>query len=238
MNILIVDDIMVIRKMVARAAKALDADTFEAGDGEEALQILKETNGKIDLIFLDWNMPKMSGLDFLIHIKKHKDYKDIPVVMTTTVNERENIIKAIQAGASQYLVKPFTQEDIIKKILERIDVSASLRYLFLITTKELIAEITGLEVEENESAGLSEDDGCEFYGQMLVSGQHRILINYTMTREAIESFISFKSGKKSIKFEDKVLLSEYNKFMRQVAKSCLSHTQGYGILSVYIRFCY
>jgi len=228
MNILSVDDIVVVRKMVARAAKSLDADFFEAANGEEALQVLRETGGKIDLIFLDWNMPKMSGLDFLNYIKKQPEYKDIPVVMTTAINERENIIKAVQAGASQYLVKPFTQEDITKKILERIDVSASLRYMFLINTKNLIAEITGSDVEENDIAGPDADDGCDFFGQMLVSGQHRILLIYSMTREALGSLVGWKSGKKADHFTDKMLLSEFNKFMRQISKKCLSHTQGYG----------
>ncbi|NLX91640.1 MAG: response regulator [Firmicutes bacterium] len=228
MNILTVDDIVVARKMVARAAKSLDADVFEAGNGEEALEVLKETRGAIDLIFLDWNMPKMSGIDFLAHIKKHPEYKNIPVIMTTSVNERENIIKAIQAGASQYLVKPFTSEDVIKKILEHIDVSASLRYLFLLTTRNVLAEITGLEVEEQDSSGLCKDDGCDFIGQMIIAGKKRILLFYTMTREAIEELMSLKSGKMEVKFEDEALLSEFNKFMRQVAKNCLSHPQGYG----------
>lgn len=228
MNILSVDDIVVIRKMICKAAEHLDAYVFEAGNGEEALQVLQKTQGKIDLIFLDWNMPKMSGIEFLTLIKKHPKYKDIPVVMTTTVNERENIIKAIQAGASQYMVKPFTQEDIIKKIMERIDVSASLRYLFLIKSKELIAEITGSEVEEKDSSGIAADKSSELYAQMVISGQQRIIFIYTMSRESLGSLIGWNSQKKAADFDDKTLLGEFNKFLRQVAKACLSQTQGYG----------
>ena len=70
------------------------------------------------LILLDWNMPGMDGLAFLEKIKNTAALKHIPVMMVTTESEKENIIKAIQAGAINYLVKPFTIEELMKKVLE------------------------------------------------------------------------------------------------------------------------
>jgi two-component system chemotaxis response regulator CheY len=90
----------------------------EAADGIEALTILERSSEDIILILLDWNMPGMDGLVFLEKIKNTASLKHIPVMMVTTESEKENIIRAIQAGAINYLVKPFTIEELMKKVLE------------------------------------------------------------------------------------------------------------------------
>ncbi|HOE91249.1 MAG TPA: response regulator, partial [Candidatus Cloacimonadota bacterium] len=83
-----------------------------------------QNNAHPDLIFLDINMPGMNGYDLLKIIKTSDEYKHIPVMMVTTEGERKNVIKAIQAGADNYLTKPFTPEDLSIKILECLGISS------------------------------------------------------------------------------------------------------------------
>lgn len=118
MKILSVDDSAIIRKIIRSGVEVLDYELVEATDGFEALTILEEAPEEIMLILLDWNMPGMDGLVFLEKIKNTEALKHIPVMMVTTESEKENIIKAIQAGAINYLVKPFTIEELMKKVLE------------------------------------------------------------------------------------------------------------------------
>jgi two-component system chemotaxis response regulator CheY len=118
MKILSVDDSAIIRKIIRSGVEVLDYELVEAADGIEALNILERASEEIILILLDWNMPGMDGLVFLEKIKNTASLKHIPVMMVTTESEKENIIRAIQAGAINYLVKPFTIEELMKKVLE------------------------------------------------------------------------------------------------------------------------
>jgi two-component system chemotaxis response regulator CheY len=118
MKILSVDDSAIIRKIIRSGVEVLDYELVEAADGIEALNILERASEDIILILLDWNMPGMDGLVFLEKIKNTASLKHIPVMMVTTESEKENIIRAIQAGAINYLVKPFTIEELMKKVLE------------------------------------------------------------------------------------------------------------------------
>lgn len=118
MKILSVDDSAIIRKIIRSGVEVLDYELVEAADGLEALSILERSPEEIVLILLDWNMPGMDGLVFLEKIKSTASLKHIPIMMVTTESEKENIIRAIQAGAINYLVKPFTIEELMKKVLE------------------------------------------------------------------------------------------------------------------------
>ncbi|MCX7711999.1 MAG: response regulator [Clostridia bacterium] len=118
MKILSVDDSAIIRKIIRGAVEVLHYELLEAADGQEGLEILQKEYGDVELILLDWNMPGMNGLEFLQRIKADAKFGRIPVMMVTTESEKENIIKAIQAGAVHYMTKPFTIEEMTKKILQ------------------------------------------------------------------------------------------------------------------------
>ena len=118
MKILIVDDSSVMRKVIKAAADVLDLETEEAQDGIEALELLSENYQDIDLVLLDWNMPGKTGFEVLEEIKRTEKYKDIPVMMVTTEGHKTSIVAAVRAGAENYLVKPFTVDELESKIVE------------------------------------------------------------------------------------------------------------------------
>ena len=118
MKLLIVDDSLVIRKVIKAAADVLNMETEEAQDGLEALEKLAVLYEEIDLVLLDWNMPEMSGYDVLVEIKGSALYKHIPVMMVTTEGQKSSIVAAVRAGADNYLVKPFSVEELESKIIE------------------------------------------------------------------------------------------------------------------------
>jgi len=120
MKLLTVDDSAMMRKIVADAAAVTGFDVLEAENGDEALKILDAEAKDIAIVLLDWNMPGMNGLEVLKKIKSNKRIAKIPVMMVTTESERANILKAIQAGAANYLAKPFAMEDLITKIMQTV----------------------------------------------------------------------------------------------------------------------
>jgi len=121
MRILSVDDSAATRKFIKKAIDVLGFDFLEAGDGIEGLEVLERENGRIDLILLDRHMPEMDGMEMLEAIKSNELYKHIPVTMVTVELERDEIHKAIEKGAKNYLVKPFSQENLIGKIMESLE---------------------------------------------------------------------------------------------------------------------
>lgn len=196
MRILSVDDVQWIRKMIKGTVEALGGELLEASDGMEALTVLEKNVGNIDLILLDLNMPKMDGFDVLRAIKSDHRSSNIPVIMVTTANEKEKIIKAIQAGASNYLIKPFTEQELAKKIQactglahERI-----IKY-FSGAMADVIGAITGLEVQENDGSKEEEAKQGEFLrGQMLVLGQMNVVVFLTMNKESATQLITYANG--------------------------------------------
>ena len=117
-KILSVDDSSIIRKIIRSSVEVLSYSLIEASSGDEALSMLVKEHESIKLILLDWNMPGMNGLEFLKIIKKDNVYRNIPVMMVTTEGEKENIVKAVQAGVANYLLKPFTSEELTKKVMQ------------------------------------------------------------------------------------------------------------------------
>ena len=118
MKILSVDDSKATRQFIKRAIDVLGFEFFEAADGKEGLDILNKEEGNIDLILLDWRMPVMDGMEMLEILKSSDIYKNIPVTFVSTELERQKVSEAVNKGAKNYLIKPFTQEDLIGKIMD------------------------------------------------------------------------------------------------------------------------
>ena len=107
MKILVVDDFGTIRRIIKNILLEIGYHNIEeAEDGEIALQKLKA--GGIEFVITDWNMPNMSGLELLTAVRLDEALKNIPVLMVTAEAAKENVINAVQAGVSNYIVKPFT----------------------------------------------------------------------------------------------------------------------------------
>ena len=117
-NILVVDDSVIMRDIVKDIFTELKipCQYLEAGNGKKAFQLL-ETN-KVDLVFLDWNMPEMDGLEFMQKARAMPDYKDLPIVMVTSEAAKYNVVEALQAGATDYIVKPINEKLFKEKVLE------------------------------------------------------------------------------------------------------------------------
>jgi two-component system chemotaxis response regulator CheY len=93
----------------------LGFEVVEAGNGKEALQRLEEP-GKFDLALVDWNMPEMNGFEFVRAVRAKQSYDGVLLMMVTTETEMENVVRALAAGANEYVMKPFTKEVILEKL--------------------------------------------------------------------------------------------------------------------------
>ncbi|MBP0048508.1 chemotaxis response regulator CheY [Marinobacterium sp. AK62] len=122
-KILVVDDFSTMRRIIKNLLRDLGfTNVEEADDGKTALPILQQ--GHIEFLITDWNMPGMTGIDLLKHVRADPSLAQIPVLMVTAEAKREQIIAAAQAGVNGYVVKPFTAavlKEKIDKIFERID---------------------------------------------------------------------------------------------------------------------
>ncbi len=114
-RVLVVDDFATMRRILKNILKQLDfKNLVEADDGTTAWDVLEDQS--IDLIISDWNMPKMSGIDLLKKVRASDKYKKTPFLMVTAEAQKQNVIEAVQAGVSNYVVKPFTAEAIFEKL--------------------------------------------------------------------------------------------------------------------------
>jgi two-component system chemotaxis response regulator CheY len=123
MRILVVDDFSTMRRIVKNLLKELGFSNFsEAEDGVQAWDAV-ETAGGFDFIVSDWNMPNMTGIDFLRKVRADARFKDTPFLLITAEAKRSQIFEAAEAGVNGYIVKPFTAATLnekIQKIFERI----------------------------------------------------------------------------------------------------------------------
>ncbi|BFM13768.1 response regulator [Simiduia litorea] len=126
-RILVVDDASFIRDMVKKNLRALlpGVTLFDAADGQRAVAILKKQS--VDIILSDWEMPGMSGEELLHWVRGADAHAKTPFVMVTSRGDREFVVKAVQAGVSDYLVKPFTPDELMTKVskqLKRLGIDA------------------------------------------------------------------------------------------------------------------
>lgn len=120
-SIMIVDDSSVTRKVIKKHIKNgpyADLDKVEAVNGEDALEKFK--NQAVDVILSDWNMPKMNGLEFVKSVRAHEasvnSEKPVKIIMITTEGTIERVTEAIESGANEYIVKPFTADTLTKTL--------------------------------------------------------------------------------------------------------------------------
>ena len=113
MRVLVADDSGIMRKIIIRSLNACGvSEIVEAANGKDGLAAFQA--GPVDIVLTDWNMPEMSGLELLKAIRASGS--DVPVIMITTEGEKSSVIEAIQAGVTDYLCKPFEQEDLRNKL--------------------------------------------------------------------------------------------------------------------------
>jgi two-component system chemotaxis response regulator CheY len=112
---LIVDDSRAMRTILGQFLRGLGFQVVEAGDGAEALVRLGESGGA-DLALVDWNMPVMNGIDFVRAVRRLPAYDSMRMMMVTTETETASVARALEEGANEYVMKPFTREIIAQKL--------------------------------------------------------------------------------------------------------------------------
>lgn len=115
MRVLVVDDFQTMRRIIVNLLRQLGFNNvIEAQDGKAALDRVRAE--KVDLIISDWNMPIMTGIDFLKEVRKDEKLKTTPFIMVTAEGKKENVIAAVQAGVNNYIVKPFNAATLKEKM--------------------------------------------------------------------------------------------------------------------------
>lgn len=123
MRFLVVDDSTTMRRILVNSLKSLGHnDIVEAGDGREALT---KCDGTVTLVLTDWNMPNMSGLEFVRALRTNPATQGLPVIMVTTSSATEDIKSAVEAGIQDYILKPFTPEALRDKIARVLGAAAA-----------------------------------------------------------------------------------------------------------------
>ena len=115
-TILVVDDSRIMRNIVKNtfSEMKIPCKFLEAGNGKEALQMLAAE--PVHLVLLDWNMPELSGIDFLKQIRGMEQHKTLPIIMVTSESAKYNVIEALKNGATDYIVKPVNEKIFIEKL--------------------------------------------------------------------------------------------------------------------------
>lgn len=115
MKFLVVDDSPTMRRIVCNALREIGySEIAEAGDGQEA--VAEMNSATPDFVITDWNMPNMNGLELTQHIRGNAQYENLPILMVTTRGMKEDVVAAMEARVSNYVVKPFTPDVLREKI--------------------------------------------------------------------------------------------------------------------------
>jgi two-component system, chemotaxis family, chemotaxis protein CheY len=116
MTALVVDDSRAMRMMLRRIVTEMGYDVSEAGSGADALALLGSLPGPVSLMLVDWNMPEMNGLELVKKVRSDSRYASTTIVMVTTETEMEQMASALEAGADEYVMKPFTKDILEDKL--------------------------------------------------------------------------------------------------------------------------
>jgi two-component system chemotaxis response regulator CheY len=117
-TVLVVDDSMIMRNIVRNifADLKIPSTYLEAENGAVAWKHLE--SNKVSIVFLDWNMPKMDGLEFLKKVRRMPEYENLPVIMVTSEAARYSVVEALQEGATDYIIKPINEKVFREKVLK------------------------------------------------------------------------------------------------------------------------
>jgi len=116
MKALVVDDSRAMRSIIGKFLRELGFEVFEAASGLQALVDIRKIDG-LSLVLVDWNMPEMDGCQFLRKVREEPEFHDVPIMMVTTESEMEQVSVALEAGANEYLMKPFDKQGLLEKLL-------------------------------------------------------------------------------------------------------------------------
>lgn len=115
MHVLVIDDSHTVRSIIGKILRDEGLEVVEAANGREGLEQLDRTPD-VELVLVDWNMPVMNGLDFIKAVRAQRAYDRVRIVMVTTETEQEQVLRALEAGANEYVMKPFSKEILVAKL--------------------------------------------------------------------------------------------------------------------------
>jgi two-component system chemotaxis response regulator CheY len=112
---LVIDDSRAVRLLLGQMLREMGVAVVEAGNGREGLDRLRD-HPEVALVLVDWNMPVMNGLEFIVAVRTQRAWDAIRIVMVTTETESGQVARALEAGAQEYIMKPFTKEILVAKL--------------------------------------------------------------------------------------------------------------------------
>ena len=115
MRALVVDDSRTVRIIVGNILREIGIEVVEAENGVEALELIHR-DPEVDLMLLDWNMPEMNGFDLLRAVRAQRAYDGLRILMVTSESQGDQVVKALSAGANEYLMKPFNKDVLVAKL--------------------------------------------------------------------------------------------------------------------------
>jgi two-component system, chemotaxis family, chemotaxis protein CheY len=117
MHVLVIDDSRTMRIVLGRQLERLGFEVLQAADGQQALEVLDAHRGSLPVLAtVDWNMPVMNGLEFVQAVRADAGLREVTLMMVTTEAEHGQIVRALAAGAHEYLIKPFSAEGLVDKL--------------------------------------------------------------------------------------------------------------------------
>ncbi|MBP3954223.1 response regulator [Gemmata sp. G18] len=115
MRAMVLDDSRTVRLIIGKILTEMGIEVIEAGNGREGLDRMR-ANPDLGLVLVDWNMPELNGLEFIKAVRATRAYDPVRLVMVTTETEQEQVVRALDAGANEYVMKPFTKEILVAKL--------------------------------------------------------------------------------------------------------------------------
>jgi two-component system, chemotaxis family, chemotaxis protein CheY len=113
---IVIDDSRAMRRILRSVVQDFGFEVLEAGNGREALDVLSTADALPQLALIDWNMPEMNGLEFVVEVRKRPELRGMTLMMVTTESEHSQIVRALASGAHEYVIKPFTRGGMQEKL--------------------------------------------------------------------------------------------------------------------------